>query len=127
MWVDFVAVGLGGAVGAISRYYLSGVMIQRFPDFEPAGTLLVNVLGCFLIGLLVSLELEKVTTSRQWRSFAITGCLGSLTTFSTFGYQTVVLARDKSLNWATFNIAANLVLGLIAVLAGLMLGRLFAR
>ena len=124
---DLIAVGCGGAVGAIARYYLSGWMMTRYPSFEPIGTLCVNVLGCFLIGLLVGLEMNGRLTSRYWRSFGITGCLGSLTTFSTFGYQTVVLARDQSGWLAVVNIMANLVLGVIAVLMGLMIARLFTK
>ncbi|TWT62298.1 fluoride efflux transporter CrcB [Rubinisphaera italica] len=127
MFLDVIAVGLGGAVGAVSRYFLSGWMMQKYPQFEPAGTLLVNVLGCFLIGLLVALEMQNVMTGRKWRAFAITGCLGSLTTFSTFGYQTVVLARDRSFGWATVNVASNLILGIVAILIGMLIGRLFAR
>ena len=58
---------------------------------------------------------------------AITGILGSLTTFSTFGYQTVVLARDRSFGWATVNVASNLILGIVAILIGMLIGRLFTR
>lgn len=124
MLLNLVAVGLGGAIGAISRYFLAGWMQQKFPHFEPAGTLFVNILGCFLIGLLVALEMQGYLNQQGFRAFAITGILGSLTTFSTFGYQTVVLARDQNINWAMFNIASNLILGLAAVLLGLVLGRL---
>ncbi|MBB03136.1 MAG: fluoride efflux transporter CrcB [Rubinisphaera brasiliensis] len=120
-----IAVALGGATGAVGRYFLAGWMQQRFPQFEPAGTLFVNVLGCFLIGLLVSLEISGVLTAPAFRAFAITGCLGSLTTFSTFGYQTVALAKEQQPGAAVFNVAANLILGVAAVLLGLAVGRLF--
>lgn len=120
-----IAVALGGATGAVGRYFLAGWMQQRFPQFEPAGTLFVNVLGCFLIGLLVSLEISGVLTAPAFRAFAITGCLGSLTTFSTFGYQTVALAKEQQPGAAVFNVVANLILGVAAVLLGLAVGRLF--
>ncbi len=125
MLLNLLAVGLGGAIGAISRFFLAGWMQQKFPQFEPAGTLFVNVLGCFLIGLLVTLEMQGYLNQERFRAFAITGILGSLTTFSTFGYQSVVLARDQSFNWAFFNIASNLILGITAVLLGMLVGRLF--
>ena len=125
MLFNLLAVGLGGACGAISRYFLAGWMQQKFPQFEPAGTLFVNVLGCFLIGLLVALEMQGIFNREGFRAFAITGVLGSLTTFSTFGYQTVVLAREQSVNWAMFNLASNLVLGIAAVLLGMLVGRFF--
>ena len=122
--MNLLAVGIGGAIGAMSRYFLTGWMQQKFPQFEPAGTLFVNVLGCFLIGLLVTLEVQGYLNQENVRAFAITGILGSLTTFSTFGYQTVVLARDQNMNLAIFNVASNLLLGVAAVLLGMMAGRL---
>lgn len=123
MGQDLWAVAAGGVVGAISRYFLSGWMQQKFPAFEPAGTLFVNVLGCFLIGLLVALELQGIYSNRTVRAFFITGVLGSLTTFSTFSYQTVALAQEQRFNGAVFNIASNLILGLLAVLLGMAIVR----
>jgi CrcB protein len=113
---SLLAVGLGGFVGAICRYSLTGWMQLRFPAFRPAGTLLVNVLGCLLIGLLMGLVTHKQTTlSEPLRLFLITGILGSLTTFSTFGYETVELLREHELRLAAWNVAANMLLGFTAV------------
>lgn len=113
---SLLAVGLGGFVGAVSRYALTGWMQLRFPAFRPAGTLLVNVLGCLLIGLLMGWVTHKPTLSEPLRLFLITGILGSLTTFSTFGYETVELLRENEVRLAMWNVAANMLLGFSAVL-----------
>jgi CrcB protein len=113
---SLLAVGLGGFVGAVSRYALTGWMQLRFPAFRPAGTLLVNVLGCLLIGLLMGWVTHKPTFSEPLRLFLITGILGSLTTFSAFGYETVELLRENEVRLAMWNVAANMILGFSAVL-----------
>ena len=121
-----LAVGLGGFVGALGRYGLTG-LVQRYArgDF-PWGTLAVNVLGCFLIGLLMALARFGVVFGPRTRTFLGIGLLGSLTTFSTFGYETMELFRTGSWLAAAGNVAGNVILGLVAVLAGLVLGRLLA-
>lgn len=125
---QLLAVGLGGFVGATARYALTGLMHRKFPAFLPAGTLLVNVLGCLAIGVLMVLVKERVLLSghETLRFFLITGILGSLTTFSTFGYETVELIHESNLRLAAWNVTGNLVLGLAAVWFGIWLGRLVA-
>ena len=125
---QILAVGCGGFLGAVARYALTGLMHRRFPAFLPAGTLLVNVLGCLVIGVLMALVRERVLLSghETLRFFLITGILGSLTTFSTFGFETVELIQESNLRLAAWNVAGNLVLGLAAVWFGLWLGRMFA-
>ncbi|MFQ5730929.1 MAG: fluoride efflux transporter CrcB [Planctomycetaceae bacterium] len=116
---NLLAVGAGGFVGAILRYGISGLLQKKFPHFTPAGTLAVNVLGCVCIGALMA-----VVTARQdqfsprLQLFLVTGILGSLTTFSTFGYETVELLREQEYRPAFWNVAANLALGLPAVWLG---------
>ena len=121
-----VAVGIGGFVGAVGRYGLAG-LVQRWVrgDF-PWGTLAVNVLGCFLIGLLMALARFGIVLCPRTRTFLGIGLLGSLTTFSTFGYETMELVRTGSWFAAAGNVAGNVILGLAAVLAGLAAGRLLA-
>ncbi len=123
-----VAVGFGGFVGAVLRYAITGWMQHRFPHFPPAGTLAVNVLGCFVIGFLMTLIVDQPAGDAAWiphslRLFLITGILGSLTTFSTFGYETVELFREEEIRSGLWNIAGNMGLGLPAV----WLGRLIAK
>jgi fluoride exporter len=121
-------VGLGGFMGAIARFQISewcnSWSQNRFGKIYPMGTLVVNAVGCLLIGLLMTLVLEKQISERA-KLLWVTGCLGSLTTFSTFGLETVQLIRESKLSLAFGNIAANLIIGLLAVAAGIGLGRLF--
>lgn len=122
-WGQLFAVASGGAIGAVSRFLLNSWAVKMWPRFVPAGTLLVNVLGCLLIGIFVA-AFETRGRDSQWvRAFLVTGLLGSLTTFSTFGYQTVELAREGSSKLALFNVIANLAVGMPAVLLGLWLGK----
>ncbi len=122
---QLLAVGLGGFIGAIARYALTGLMQRKFPEFFPAGTLLVNVLGCLVIGVLMAFVVKErgtLSDHETLRLFLITGILGSLTTFSTFGYETVQFIQDSNLRMATWNVAGNLVLGFAAVWLGFWLG-----
>jgi len=124
-----VAVGLGGAVGATARYLLAGWLQARasatrgwFALF-PVGTLAVNLLGCFAIGLLAALFQERLAGDPAVRTFALVGVLGGFTTFSTFGLETLALARDGNLALAFGNVGASVVLGLAGVWAGAALAR----
>ncbi len=113
---QFLAIGLGGFIGAIARYSLH-TWAQRFGAF-PYGTLLVNVLGCFCLGALWSVSRERDWLSTNAQSFLTFGFLGSLTTFSTFGGETVELLRGDHFFQALLNIGLNLALGLCAVAIG---------
>lgn len=116
---QILAVGCGGFIGAVSRYALSGVIQRRFPAFTPAGTLVVNVIGCLLIGGLMAVVVTRPNDFHPTlRLFLITGILGSLTTFSTFGYETVEFLREENYRFAFFNVATNVVIGLPAVWLG---------
>jgi len=113
-----IAVGLGGAIGANVRFLVSLYAARRFPDYAPLGTLIVNVVGCLLIGGLVTWA-DRTSLSPVWKVFLVTGCLGSLTTFSTFGYETLAYVIDGG-RWgmAAANVALNVAIGLAAVIAG---------
>lgn len=125
-WTQIAAVATGGACGAVARFLLNGWAIRIVPKFAPAGTLLVNILGCLLIGIVVAAFETRGRDSQLIRAFVVTGLLGSLTTFSTFGYQTVELAREGATKLVVLNIAANLAIGIAAVLIGLQIGKRFA-
>lgn len=111
-------IGLGGFLGAIARYSLSGLVHQHMNSSFPYGTLAVNVLGCFLIGAGYYFVEDRAVMSPQMRLFLFIGLLGAFTTFSTFGYETNELIRDKKLFLALVNAAGNLVLGVFAVWLG---------
>jgi CrcB protein len=116
-------VGIGGFIGSVLRYVLSGAVQEwtRRDDF-PVGTLAVNVLGCLVIGLLSQLAEARGAFSPETRAFVVIGVLGGFTTFSSFGNETINLWRDGEGFLAFVNIAGQVVLGLGAVWLGRVLG-----
>lgn len=120
--IKILAVAVGGAIGALCRYAVSLVCLYGFArqPWVVLGTLCVNVVGCFLIGLLFAREISHPTVHHA--AIAI-GFLGALTTFSSFGLETVRFLQTGRPGWAVANIAANMLLGLAAVYGGIGLGR----
>lgn len=119
-----LAVALGGALGAVSRYLISG-WVMRFSHGSPFpfGTLTVNVTGSFLLGLLMSLGSEgSMLVPPTARVMIGVGVLGAFTTFSTFSYETIEALRVGDLRIAMGNVALNVVLTLVACWLGLELG-----
>lgn len=115
--MTLVYVLLGGAAGTATRYGLTG-WIQSRAGFEfPAGTLVVNVLGCLLIGFSLR-YLEAVNLAPQVRAMVTVGFLGAFTTFSTFGYETVALMEDGAWARAAGYVFGSLALGIAAVYVG---------
>lgn len=119
----WLAIACGGAGGALCRWWLSGA-VQRWVgrDF-PWGTLAVNVLGSFAMGLLAVLLVERLALGPAWRAGLLIGFLGAFTTFSTFAFETANLGFDQVGMKALGNIVASVVLCLAAVLAGMLLAR----
>ena len=118
-------VGLGGFLGSVSRFFLSGLAHRIIPHLSfPLGTLVVNILGCFLIGLLYGLADTRQLFGDEVRLFLIIGVLGGFTTFSTFGYETLALWRDAEVSWAVASVVLHLTAGLGAVWIGDAVGRL---
>lgn len=116
--MNILIVGIGGFVGAAGRYWLSGLALKVFPSEFPVGTLVVNVLGCLLIGAILYLVMERESIDKRLELLIVTGILGSLTTFSTFGFETFELMRQDRLLSAGANITANMAIGLVAVWIG---------
>ncbi len=120
--IQLLYIAAFGAAGALSRYVVSGV-VQRWcggGEAFPAGTLLVNVAGCLLIGLLAGSHTHAMSV--EVRHGLSAGFLGGLTTFSTFGLETVHHLENEHYGVALASVAANLGVGLLAVWAGLKLG-----
>lgn len=118
-------VGIGGFIGSVFRFLLSGFVSRLVPLAEfPLGTLAVNVLGCLLIGVLNGLAETRQLIGPELRLFLMIGMIGGFTTFSTFGYETLALIRDADLVQAMGNVMAQVFFGLIAVWLGDMLGRI---
>jgi len=115
-----LAVAAGGAVGSVLRYSISRL---PFTSSFPWSTLLVNLVGSFLLGLFLSVAGARVTISHQTRAFVSIGLLGGFTTFSTFSHQTITLLESNRLGVAGWNILLNVTLSLIAAWIGWRLGR----
>jgi CrcB protein len=113
-----LAVGGGGFVGAVARYLISGWLHRHQAGPIPWGTLAVNVLGCAAIGFLMELALVAEWFSPRMRQVVVVGFLGSLTTFSTFGYETVALVEKGAWKLGLLNVLLNITLGVLAVLMG---------
>ena len=116
---NILLVGLGGFVGSVLRYLASGYVQQSTKSIDfPYGTLAVNVIGCFVIGFLAQLAEARGVFTSESRLFVFVGILGGFTTFSSFGNETLNLARDSQMMNALANVGANVVLGLFAVWLG---------
>lgn len=121
MLLRFLLVGAAGSLGAMSRYGVD-LAVHRLVGREwPWGTLVVNLLGCFALGLLMELALGQ-HLSRQAALFWTTGFLGAFTTFSTFSFQTVQLLERGSYWGAALNVVVSVGLGLVAAALGMRLG-----
>ena len=118
MTINIICVGCGGFLGAISRYIISIYTSKQFLFKIPLGTLIVNVLGGFLIGLIMELTIKNNSISPQLKLFLTTGIMGGLTTFSTFSYETIVLIKEGNILLAILNILLNLILSLLGVVLG---------
>jgi len=125
--VRLLLIGLGGAVGSVLRYLLSGLVQESAwagagATSFPIGTLVVNLLGCFAIGVLSELSESRGVLDAEVRGLLIVGLIGGFTTFSTFANETLSAMRDDALLIATGNVLLSVGLGLAAV----WLGRLLA-
>ena len=118
-----VAIGIAGALGALARYGLDGVVSRRLPTSFPWGTFVVNISGALVLGFLITLMTEQLTTSPWLRSALTIGFLGAYTTFSTFAFETMRLAEDGAVLLAAVNVLASVGAGLLAVYAGTWAGR----
>jgi fluoride exporter len=116
-------VGLGGFVGTLFRYWLSGVIARRYGETFPLGTLVVNAIGCFIIGFLFYFFYDRSLTTPTARTVVLIGVIGGFTTFSSYGLQTFTLLRDGELFLALVNVVASNALGLALVWLGYVLAK----
>ncbi len=120
---NVLAIALGAAIGANLRYGIGLWAAQRFGTAWPYGTFIINLLGCLLIGVLLTLAANRLTLSEPVRLMLVTGLLGGFTTFSTFGYESFTLFNAGNWLAAAGYVGGSVVGGLIAVVIGVGLGR----
>ena len=118
----WIAVALGGALGSVARHGVNRWVHQGWPSLRfPIATLIVNIVGCVVIGILAGLVATgRLPMRPAWREFVFVGILGGFTTFSTFGLDTIVLVRTGAAAQAVANVALHVVVGLASVYAGLV-------
>jgi CrcB protein len=122
--MTWIAVAIGGAIGSLARHAVNHFVHERWLVTRfPISTVLVNLAGCFVIGLLAGLlAAERITLRQHGREFVFVGLLGGFTTFSTFGLDTLVLSRAHAPGQAALNVLLQVAGGLFAVAVGYWLG-----
>ena len=123
--MKLLLIGLAGMTGTLCRFWLSEFVARRYGEAFPLGTLVVNLIGCFVAGLLFQLIEERSLLTPTTRAVLLIGFLGGLTTFSSFGLQTFALLRDGQLGLAALNVAIANLAALLMVWLGFMLARMF--
>ena len=116
--MNALVIGIGGFVGAVSRYGIAVWIGQRWGRSFPLGTFVINVSGSFLIGLLMTLMADRFTENPQWRLLLVVGFLGAYTTFSTFEYETGALLKDGEWLFAGLNVVLSVIAGFVALKLG---------
>jgi len=117
-WQTLLAIGSGGFIGSVLRAYLNGIVNRHLPHALPFGTLSVNLIGSFIIGLLFALFMHTSSFSPTMKSFLTTGFLGGLTTYSTFAIETFWLFNQGSLILAFSNAFLNVIGTILAAGSG---------
>ena len=119
---NYVLVFLGGGIGAMGRYWLSGYVYRWLPTTFPYGNIVVNISACFLIGLFMSALQERFVIQPELRVFLTIGILGGYSTFSSFSYETLALLRSGEAVRAALNIGISVGGGLGAAVLGMITG-----
>ncbi|MBF0565532.1 MAG: fluoride efflux transporter CrcB [Nitrospirae bacterium] len=122
--MNYLIIGAGGFIGAITRYALAAWIGQRWGRSFPLGTFVINVSGSFLIGLIMSLLTERFMANPYWRLLLVVGFLGAYTTFSTFEFETGNLLKDGEILYAALNVVLSVFAGFIALRMGEIISKI---
>jgi len=120
---DFLAISVAAILGANLRYVLSRVAMKEFGPVFPYGTLIINILGSFIVGLFVTWTTERVMVDPRWRLLVVVGFCGSFTTFSSYAYEAMTFFEQGQWGLMLTNILSNNLLCLGGALAGIALAR----
>ena len=123
--LHYFAVGLGGAIGAMSRYWVYNLLELLWGDKYPYGTLAVNIIGSFCIGVAYFIFTEKLSLPIEWRLVFIVGFLGAFTTFSTFSLDAFALLEQGYILQSLVYVLVSVVICILAAWSGLVIARLY--
>jgi CrcB protein len=121
--VKYVMIGMGGCLGSILRYWLGNYIGSKMGTRFPYGTFVINITGSFLIGLVLALLTVRTQLGATWRYLIPIGFIGGYTTFSSFEYETLRTIQDGQVGVAFLYVALSVVVGFVAVWAGMIAGR----
>lgn len=121
---ELCVIGLGGALGAVIRFVLGNILTKVLGGNWPYGTFVINLAGCFLMGVLMTIIVERGLLPPIWRMFLCVGLLGGFTTFSSFGFEGFTLMAEGRLIESLAYIAGSLGCGLLAVTMGVFMARI---
>lgn len=122
--MNILLIAIGGAFGSVCRYLLSSAVLRASGTLFPAGTFVVNVLGCLVFGAIVGAAHERVSMSPEARALLLVGVLGGFTTFSSYMYESFVLVREGQFVWAGLNLGGQVVAGFAAFYAAFWIASL---
>jgi CrcB protein len=118
MWSKLILIAVAGMIGTLSRYWVSGLTYQVMGSRFAYGTLAVNVIGCFLFGLVWTFSEERMAISVLTRTVILVGFMGAFTTFSTFAFETMNYVRDSQYLLAFINVIVSCIFGFGAIVTG---------
>jgi len=118
---SIIVIALGGGIGSVFRYLLQVAIHKMAPVSFPLGTMLVNILGCFVIGVLYGAATRMPQFTTEWRLFLITGICGGFTTFSSFSYEGLSLVMERNYLYFFTYLGLSVFIGLLATWAGMVL------
>ena len=121
--MNLVLIALGGALGAVSRFLVGNAVSKAIGSALPYGTFVVNVMGCFAMGLLMTIIVDRELLPASWCLFLCVGLLGGFTTFSSFAYEGLMLLNEGRLLAVLTYVGGSVGLGLVAAAAGVLFAR----